>query len=259
MVDDTVFVTPRPAPADDDVDDADADAADGDDSDDDGAVDPGLEQTMVEPPEGHDDEPVAAPAPVAPAAPVSAPVPDVDDDAIESTVVRPVTASDLPTTATPTLSTAGDELGDHDGMTVMRDDLDELRAKSQPVSESTIEPVPVIEAAPRYELVFASGSVETLDQPIVIGRAPTVSKESAGALPRLIAISDDQDVSRTHVRFTVEGDSVVVTDLNSRNGTVVTLPGAPPQQLRGGEPTTVLTGTSVDLGGGVVISVREGS
>lgn len=184
-----------------------------------------------------------------------------DDDDLESTVVRPVSADPVASVAA-----VDPVLGDHDGTTVMRDDLPGLMAAARlaadPSSATPGGPAPeiaLVAPGPRYRLAFASGAVEPLEHAVVIGRAPSVAKESGGRLPRLVTISDDQDVSRTHVRFTVEGDSVVVTDLNSRNGTVVTLPGKPPQQLRGGEPTTVLTGTAVDLGGGVVITVEEGA
>jgi len=57
------------------------------------------------------------------------------------------------------------------------------------------------------------------------------------------------------VQFAVEGGTVVVTDLHSRNGTTIALPGKPPQLLRQGESTSVLVDTVVDLGGGVTITV----
>jgi pSer/pThr/pTyr-binding forkhead associated (FHA) protein len=85
-----------------------------------------------------------------------------------------------------------------------------------------------------------------------------VSKVSGGQVPRLVSLgSADQDISRNHVQFQVEGDTVVVTDLHSRNGTIVVLPGKPPQKLRQGEPTAVIVGTVVDLGGGVTLTVCE--
>ena len=79
---------------------------------------------------------------------------------------------------------------------------------------------------------------------------------SGGRLPRLITVGgDDPDISRNHLRITLEGDTVVVTDLHSRNGTLVVAPGKPPVKLRAGEPTPVLTGTVVDLGGGCTLQV----
>ncbi|WBU39234.1 FHA domain-containing protein [Homoserinibacter sp. YIM 151385] len=198
-----------------------------------------------------------------------------DLDELESTVVRHVAVGE----GEPDAGAA-----DHDGFTIMSADVAEIRRRAAAAAAGPgADPAPATAPAPgmvgtgmppaaapgapasapvlvqphRYELVFADGRVEALDQPVVIGRAPAVSKESGGRLPRLVAISDDQDVSRTHVRVALEGDTVVVTDLNSRNGTVVTLPGKSPQQLRGGEPAAVLGGTLIDLGGGVVITVRE--
>jgi hypothetical protein len=114
-------------------------------------------------------------------------------------------------------------------------------------------------SALQLRLERADGSRESLARPVLIGRAPSAAPTAtASALPpRLITIVDDKDISRSHVRIAVEGDAVVVTDLASKNGTVVTLPGGSPRKLRGGEPTVVLPGTLIDLGGGVTFTVRE--
>jgi hypothetical protein len=61
------------------------------------------------------------------------------------------------------------------------------------------------------------------------------------------------------VQVAVEGGTVVVTDLHSRNGTMVQLPGKAPQQLRAGEPTPVTVGTVIDLGDGATLTVGEDS
>ncbi len=106
-------------------------------------------------------------------------------------------------------------------------------------------------------LELSTGGREALTQPILVGRAPSVSKVSSGLVPRLVTIPGDKDISRNHAQFALEGDTVVVTDLHSRNGTAVILPGKPPQLLRQGEPTAVLVGTVIDLGGGVTLTVRE--
>jgi len=77
-------------------------------------------------------------------------------------------------------------------------------------------------------------------------------------MPKLITVGGaDQDISRSHVRFVLEGGTVVVTDLHSRNGTTIAMPGKEPQKLRAGEPTSVIVGTVVDLGGGVTFTVDE--
>ena len=100
------------------------------------------------------------------------------------------------------------------------------------------------------------GSVEPIGHEIVLGRAPSVTQLSGTRIPRLVTIgAGDPDISRNHLRVAVEGDTVVVTDLHSRNGTHVVAPGKPPMKLRAGEPTPVLTGTVVDLGGGWTVEV----
>jgi pSer/pThr/pTyr-binding forkhead associated (FHA) protein len=68
----------------------------------------------------------------------------------------------------------------------------------------------------------------------------------------------DPDISRSHLRLTVEGGTVVVTDLQSRNGTTVVQPDRAPVKLRAGEPTPVLAGTVIDLGGGCTMRVVAG-
>ena len=112
-------------------------------------------------------------------------------------------------------------------------------------------------AAPRYVLDISSGGSAALDGSIIVGRAPSTSRVSDGRIPQLVGLPGADDVSRNHVRFDLEGDSVVVTDLHSRNGTVLRAPGATPRQLRAGESSVVLGGTVVDLGG-VTLTVREG-
>ncbi|MCW4384924.1 FHA domain-containing protein [Salinibacterium sp. SYSU T00001] len=152
-------------------------------------------------------------------------------------------------------ATAAAEEGDHDGMTIMTGDLRRLRAErraSAAVGKASERP------ASTLRLELSNGSVEVLDQTLIVGRSPSASKVSGGAIPRLITIPGDKDISRNHAQFTVEGGTVVVTDLHSRNGTQIVLPGRPPQQLRQGEPTTIIPGTMVDLGGGVTLTVREG-
>jgi hypothetical protein len=176
--------------------------------------------------------------------------------------------------------------GDHDGHTVLAEDLDlaartstgilavpgDEDADDAEASDATIvapipghlaavrmaPPDPAPAPAPVLQLERADGSRESLARPVLIGRAPSVPAATpTGSAPRLLTIVDDKDISRSHLRVSVEGDAVVVTDLASKNGTVVTLPGHSPRKLRGGEPTVILPGTLIDLGGGVTFTVRE--
>ncbi|MEO7122594.1 MAG: FHA domain-containing protein [Lacisediminihabitans sp.] len=151
--------------------------------------------------------------------------------------------------------TSVDAAGDHDGHTIASADIAKLRAgrKARGPARS---PAPA--SAPHLYLETSTGSREELTQPVLVGRAPSLSKVSGGQMPRLVTVGgSDQDISRNHARFAIEGGTVVVTDLHSRNGTTIILPGRPPQQLRQGEPTSVITGTVVDLGDGVTFTVRE--
>ncbi|TFD30039.1 FHA domain-containing protein, partial [Cryobacterium cryoconiti] len=144
----------------------------------------------------------------------------------------------------------------HDGLTVMSGDLRTLRNAAEAARPASVVAAPT---GSTLFLLLPGGGREALgQQPVVIGRAPSVSQVPGGQLPRLVSLGGaDQDISRNHVRVTVEGDTVVVTDLLSRNGTVIVLPGRPPQKLRKGEAASVLVGTVIDLGGGVTLTVGE--
>jgi hypothetical protein len=151
--------------------------------------------------------------------------------------------------------------GDHDGHTMLAEELG-LAGHVPALAVFPVLPVPPEESGPAplptLQLERADGSRESLARPVLIGRAPSVPAATpSGSAPRLLTILDDKDISRSHIRVSVEGDAVVVTDLASKNGTVVTLPGGSPRKLRGGEPTVVLPGTLIDLGGGVTFTVRE--
>lgn len=150
--------------------------------------------------------------------------------------------------------------GDHDGHTVMTSDIAKLRAgRKTPSTPAPPGTATATATAPSLVLaVSTTGAREPLTQPILVGRAPSVSKVSGDQIPRLLTVGTaDQDISRNHARFALEGGTVVVTDLHSRNGTMIVLPGKGPQKLRAGEPTSVIVGTVIDLGGGVTLTVDE--
>ncbi|MGO4691820.1 FHA domain-containing protein [Glaciibacter sp. 2TAF33] len=174
---------------------------------------------------------------------------------VEQAAVRPAEPDDAePGTASAAATGSGPEAGDHDGLTVMSGDIQKLRdSRRRPARPAEAAPAPT-----QLSLLLPNGNRELLTQPVLVGRSPSVSKVSGGQVPRLVSLgSADQDISRNHVQFQVEGDTVVVTDLHSRNGTIVVLPGKTPQKLRQGEPTAVIAGTIVDLGGGVTLTVCE--
>lgn len=211
--------------------------------------------------------PVVAPVDADPEATISG-VPEADGTTVsdpeqpgDDTVHRPPRAarmalaasSGAPSAVTPPETPAA---GDHDGRTVLVSDVAKLRGSRRTTRGSAPLPPP---ASPELVLVLSTtGAREPLNQPILVGRSPSVSKVSGASMPRLVTVGGiDQDISRNHVQFAVEGGTVVVTDLHSKNGTSIVLPGKDPQKLRAGEPTTVLVGTVVDLGGGLTFTIEE--
>jgi hypothetical protein len=148
--------------------------------------------------------------------------------------------------------------GDHDGQTMLATDLGRPQVSTRRADADAADDdghAPSLPLGPTLQLERADGSREPLNRAVLIGRSPAVSGSDPQA--RLIAITDDPDISRTHLRVAVEGDAVVVTDLDSKNGSIITLPGAAPRKLRASEPTVVLPGTLIDLGGGTTFTVRE--
>jgi len=141
--------------------------------------------------------------------------------------------------------------GDHDGRTVLVDELEAHDQGELPSAPTARGPVLALE--------LPGGAVEPLTAPLLVGRAPSdPGLDASGGPPRLVRIAaDDKDISRTHARIEVAGGAVVVTDLDSKNGTSVTMPGSAPRKLRAGEPSVVLPDTLIDLGGGVTMTVRE--
>jgi len=218
-----------------------------------------IEATRREAPEA---EPVSAP-PAAPAAPEESYDYLFGDTMFRSVADAAVHEPDPEAEAAASLDepAEADDVDDalHDGETVLTSDIAKLRGKRRPRGEPAPPPVPP--AAQKLVLVIApTGAREALTQPILMGRSPSVGKVTGGQIPRLVTIGTvDQDISRNHAQFALEGGTVVITDLHSRNGTMVALPGKSAQKLRAGEPTSVIVGTVVDFGGGVTVTVEEES
>ena len=115
--------------------------------------------------------------------------------------------------------------------------------------DTVIVPRPVLGV-----LRLSVGDEITLDRDVVMGRSPRADFTGADGeeRPHVVKLpSADGDISRTHLRVSLDGWHVLVTDLNSTNGTLVTLPGRDPEQLRPGEPTPIQPGTVVTLADGI--------
>ena len=149
---------------------------------------------------------------------------------------------------------------DHDGMTILSSDLARLRDRLPAWSQDGASgPFPTPEAAPpAARLVLSTGLVVALDRAVLLGRAPQVARVTNRELPRLVTVpSPNQDISRTHAEVRLEGEHVVVTDLDSTNGVHVSRPGEGVRRLHPGEPSVVGTDEVVDLGDGVTFTVER--
>lgn len=230
-----------------------------------GTVEASLEDaTVVVAPRVRSQSPAVPVVPAVPAVVAEAPAPlaeaTIADPAVldtpDVTLLRGAESHDDAEPAEPVEPVEPAEPGDHDGLTIMSSELSGRRSGSPPAAD----PRPSMKASPRYFVELADGRREDLAVPIVVGRAPSADSASRSAHPRLVVVpSAEQDISRSHVLVAVEGDTVVVTDLHSRNGTVVVNPGAQPQKLRRGEPTALIVGSAIDLGDGVVMTVGSES
>ena len=98
-------------------------------------------------------------------------------------------------------------------------------------------------------LRLSTGDVVTLDRGVVMGRAPQAPPGLPPELqPHVVRVaSPERDISRNHVQVVVEGWQVLVRDLDTTNGTSVTLPGGAPQRLRSGEAQVLEPGAVVSL------------
>jgi hypothetical protein len=102
----------------------------------------------------------------------------------------------------------------------------------------------------------SDGTSAEVDRPVLIGRAPS-SDRSSSRTPRLMTVpSPNHDISRTHLEIAPDDWRVVVTDLNSTNGTILVPPGdVDRQQLAPGERIPVQVGSVMELGDGVSVLI----
>ncbi|MBO0981410.1 FHA domain-containing protein [Microbacterium sp. SD291] len=148
--------------------------------------------------------------------------------------------------------------GDHDGATISAAELRALRRQGQPAeSEAPTQVIPVA-AAGAGRIQVSTGQVVALDRTVIIGRRPRSTRASGANMPHLVAVdSPQQDISRSHLEIRPEGDTVVVIDLHTTNGSTLLRPGADPVRLHPGEQTLVLSGDVVDLGDGVTVAFED--
>ncbi|MFF2843461.1 hypothetical protein [Paenarthrobacter sp. NPDC057981] len=198
-------------------------------------------------------------------------------------------------TPAPALAPAGgavDEDSDHDGQTIMKSSLPRTNdvgeaatsgdapAVSGPsvlarvCSEGHANPptyplcsvcgVPISGDAvhvPRPRLGrmrLSTGELIDLDQSLIIGRQPSVSRVQGGTMPRLVQVeSPGGDISRSHVEVRLEGWHVMLCDLKATNGTVLIREGQAPRRLAQNEMAILLDGDIAELGDDISLRFEE--
>jgi hypothetical protein len=140
------------------------------------------------------------------------------------------------------------------------DDADTIIGRPAPLTVAVQSEIPAWgsmarDVIPVYS-VDLGDRIESLSAPLVIGRNPSPPRIAKGMAPRMVRVSSPlKEISSSHLEIRQEGTTVVVTDLGSTNGTIVTIPGAASQRLRSAESIVVVPGSIIDLGDSVVIEV----
>ncbi|WP_160666943.1 FHA domain-containing protein [Pseudarthrobacter sp. ATCC 49987] len=105
---------------------------------------------------------------------------------------------------------------------------------------------------------LSSGELVDLDQSLIVGRQPSVSRVQGGVMPRLVQVaSPSGDISRSHVEVRLEGWHVMLCDLKATNGTVLIREGQPPRRLAQGEMAILLDGDIAEVGDGISLRFEE--
>src|SRR6478735_6445138 len=123
----------------------------------------------------------------------------------------------------------------------------------------TLLPDAVQVARPRLGRVrLSTGDLLDLDQSMVIGRQPSVSRVQGGVMPRLVQVASlGGDISRSHVEVRLEGWHVMLCDLKATNGTVLVREGQPPRRLAQNEMAILLDGDIAELGDNISLRFEE--
>ncbi|MET1066239.1 MAG: FHA domain-containing protein, partial [Arthrobacter sp.] len=180
---------------------------------------------------------------------------------------------------------------DHDGQTIMKGDLagaGQRPGAQRPVTEPSTGPLVLARVCPEGHanpstyshcgrcgvplpgdgvqvrrprlgrMRLSTGELIDLDQSLVVGRQPSVSRVQGAVMPKLIQVaSPSGDISRSHVEVRLEGWHVMLCDLKATNGTVLVREGQPPRRLAQGEMAILLDGDIAEVGDGISLRFEE--
>ncbi|WP_461189602.1 FHA domain-containing protein [Arthrobacter sp. Z4-13] len=179
---------------------------------------------------------------------------------------------------------------DHDGQTVMKSNLGGIAAPPAPAKQDVSAAGPLVlarlcpqdhanpptsavcrtcgagllpdavqVARPRLgRMRISTGELVDLDQSLVIGRQPSVSRVQGGGMPQLVQVaSPGGDISRSHVEVRLEGWHVMLCDLKATNGTILVREGQPPRRLAQNEMAILLDGDIAELGDNISLRFEE--
>jgi len=104
-----------------------------------------------------------------------------------------------------------------------------------------------VERPPLGRLRLPSGDHVLVSSPIVLGRNPVAVGLIRDEVPQNVVL-DDELVSRNHAQITIEGWSVLISDLHSTNQTTIVLPGQTPRVVSDEESVLIIFGTEIYLG-----------
>jgi hypothetical protein len=126
----------------------------------------------------------------------------------------------------------------------------EVIATDPPVAElgesESVAPEPTRTVRP-YMLVFSTGERAQVVGRGLIGRMPVAS--AGDTWDHLIVVNDpSKTVSKTHLQIEALPEGLLVTDLASANGTVVSMPGIAAERLAPHERVILTPGATVGMG-----------
>ena len=105
---------------------------------------------------------------------------------------------------------------------------------------------------------LSTGELIDLNQSLIVGRQPSVSRVQGAVMPQLIQVaSPSGDISRSHVEVRLEGWHVMLCDLKATNGTVLVREGQSPRRLAQGEMAILLDGDIAEVGDGISLRFEE--